>query len=231
MNVNYDDTNNKTVTINGITYESEFYGDPRKEHKSYFFNKFQCLIAYLINNVFAKKSKEFKETFKYIENLNYLESKVPIGFKKFREGAVIPTAKTEKAAGLDVYAWVPNEGEVVIPPFQTRIIKTGLNCAIPDGYEIQVRSRSGLSTKSVFVINAPGTVDCDYSSDKGEEFELGVIMHNASPENEFIVRHGDRIAQFVVCALPSVNQYEYDTLPWDDSGKDRAGGFGHTGTR
>lgn len=176
--------------------------------------------------------------------------------RRFRQGAKMPLKSTVHAAGYDLNAWVMYdsvitekrggivlshrdrkksdpppvwvEDEVLIAPGETKIIKTGLNVRIPAGYEIQIRPRSGLAAKkSVTVLNSPGTIDADYSGD-GESFEMGVILINHGPSS-FLVKHGDRIAQMVVCKLPDVELIEDLEDNLDRLGSDRVGGFGHTG--
>lgn len=174
----------------------------------------------------------------------------------FREGAILPKKSTAYAAGYDLHAWVmydavltdkrgatvfsqrerrpsdPSpqwvEDEVAIAPGETKIIKTGLNVRIPAGYEIQVRPRSGLAAKrSVTVLNTPGTIDADYDGD-GESFEVGVILINHGKQ-PFLVKHGERIAQMVVCKLPDVALVEdCEDNAWRNESIRRAG-FGHTG--
>lgn len=152
----------------------------------------------------------------------------------FREGAMLPSKSTAHAAGYDLYAWMPYEdgaaerGSLVIAPGAKSIVKTGLNVRIPAGYEVQIRPRSGLAAKhAITVLNSPGTIDADYDGD-GEKFEVGVILinHGAEP---FVVNHGDRIAQMVVCKLPDVDIVEdyKDNTTRNES--QRSGGFGHTG--
>jgi dUTP pyrophosphatase len=107
------------------------------------------------------------------------------------------------------------------------IVPTGLNVNIPEGYEIQIRPRSGLAAKhGVTVLNTPGTIDCDYSGD-GEDFELKVILfnHNKVP---FIINNGDRIAQMVVAKLAAHELVEVEEFG-KSANKSRKGGLGSTG--
>ena len=124
-----------------------------------------------------------------------------VEIKAFRDGAVIPKKATQGAAGYDLCACIPdNTNGMMIHQGNSLIVPTGLNVNIPEGYEIQIRPRSGLAAKhGVTVLNTPGTIDCDYTGD-GEEFELKVILfnHNRMP---FAINHGDRIAQMVVAKL------------------------------
>jgi dUTP pyrophosphatase len=135
------------------------------------------------------------------------------------EGAEVPEYASAGAAGADVRAFI-NE-DIIIPPQGRAVIKTGLRFAIPDGYEIQVRSRSGLALKSgISVLNAPGTIDSDYRG------ELGVILINHG-EEPFRVTQGMRIAQIVVAPVTLAEFTKQENLVATARGE---GGFGHTGT-
>jgi len=138
-----------------------------------------------------------------------------ISFVKLSELARLPVYSTAEAAGADVYA----AETVVIPPGEHRMVKTGLGCNIPEGWELQVRPRSGLALKNkVTVLNTPGTIDSDYTG------ELCVVLINHA-DTIFTVNVGDRIAQ-IVCA--PVYQARFS---WTDAARetDRSGGFGSTG--
>ena len=159
-----------------------------------------------------------------------------IKVRRFRADAKLPTKSTAHAAGYDLCAWIGEPGECddlrafYVLPGQKAIIKTGLNVRIPAGYEVQIRPRSGLAAKyAITVLNSPGTIDADYDGD-GEKFELGVILINHG-ETQFVVNHGDRIAQMVVCKLPDVEVVEdfEDNALRNESLRD--GGFGHTGVK
>ena len=116
---------------------------------------------------------------------------------------------------------------MMIHPHNSLIVPTGLNVNIPEGYEIQIRPRSGLAAKhGVTVLNTPGTIDCDYSGD-GEDFELKVILfnHNKVP---FIINNGDRIAQMVVAKLAAHELVEVEEFG-KSANKSRKGGLGSTG--
>jgi dUTP pyrophosphatase len=109
----------------------------------------------------------------------------------------------------------------ILQPGERTLIPTGLSLALPDGYEAQVRPRSGLALKhGITVLNSPGTVDADYRGD------VGVILINLGHE-PFEIAPGDRIAQLVVAAYAQVEWALVETLPETERG---AGGFGHTGT-
>jgi len=141
--------------------------------------------------------------------------RLSLHIKKVSDLAVIPKYQTEGSAGFDISA----VEELTIAPGQSRLIKTGLSVAVPPGFELQIRSRSGLAAKHmVSVLNSPGTIDSDYRS------EVGVILMNSS-DVVFVVHVGDRIAQGVVAAVEQVSFYEVDEL--DET--TRNGGFGSTG--
>lgn len=125
-------------------------------------------------------------------------------------------------SGLDVRADLKktiNE-KIYIAPGKIQMIPTGLHVAIPEGYEIQVRSRSGLAAKNgLHVLNSPGTVDSGFRG------EIHVILHNTT-NTTYTVNHGDKIAQLVLCPVYQAKLIEVDTLPKSDRGE---GGFGSTG--
>ncbi|MBO7123426.1 MAG: dUTP diphosphatase [Treponema sp.] len=137
---------------------------------------------------------------------------------KALDGAAIPEYKTAGAAGADVCALV--EAPVELNPGDRALIGTGLFFAIPDGYEIQVRPRSGLAAKNgVTVLNTPGTIDSDYRG------ELKVILINHGTES-FTVNNGDRIAQIVAAPVTRAQFCAVETLDQTERG---SGGFGSTG--
>lgn len=135
-----------------------------------------------------------------------------------QKGAVLPGYKTYGAAGADVCAFVENP--VVIKKGERALVGTGLSFEIPEGYEIQVRPRSGLAFKNgVTVLNTPGTIDSDYRG------ELKVLLYNCGDE-DFTVNCGDRIAQIVVAPVTIGNFFSGTSLSETERGK---GGFGSTG--
>ncbi|MEO0513456.1 MAG: dUTP diphosphatase [Planctomycetota bacterium] len=147
-----------------------------------------------------------------------------VRFQKLDERAAVPAYQTELAAGLDLAACLPRGDvggpSVIIPPGAIVKVPTGLACAIPPGFEGQVRPRSGLSTKhGVTLPNSPGTVDADY---RGEMF---VALINLGPE-PFEIHHGDRVAQLVVCPIAHCVVEVVGEL--DATGRG-SGGFGSTG--
>lgn len=141
-----------------------------------------------------------------------------VDVKKLNQKATIPSYKHEGDSGVDVHACI--DESVVIGPGKTKLIPTGVAFAIPNGFEIQVRSRSGLSLKNgVVVLNSPGTVDAGFRD------QIGVIMHNVS-DSDFTVNHGDRIAQLVLCPVVRMVLNEVEELPTSQRGTN---GFGSTG--
>jgi dUTP pyrophosphatase len=143
---------------------------------------------------------------------------VPILFKRLPhgEGLPLPAYATEGAAGMDVVA----AEDVDLAPAQRHAVATGLALAIPHGYEIQVRPRSGLALKhGISVPNAPGTIDSDYRG------ELKIILINHGQES-FAIRRGDRIAQLVLAPVTRGTWLEVDDLGETARGE---GGFGSTG--
>jgi dUTP pyrophosphatase len=136
--------------------------------------------------------------------------------KRLTPTATLPVRATENASCFDVCA----DLDGVIPPGERMLVKTGLAVAVPLGFEVQVRSRSGLALKQgVAVLNAPGTVDADYRG------EVGVILMNHGRE-PFAFKRGDRVAQIGVYRVEMCAAVEVQVLESTARG---AGGFGHTG--
>ncbi len=134
------------------------------------------------------------------------------------EGAKLPVYKTKGSAGADVSAFLSSP--VTIKPSERKLIRTGLKFEIPDGYEIQVRPRSGLALKNgITVLNTPGTIDSDYRG------ELQIILINLSNE-DFIINNGDRIAQIVFAPVSIADYKPAEYLSESDRS---SGGFGSTG--
>ena len=132
--------------------------------------------------------------------------------------AKVPEYKTSGAAGADICAYL--EEPLIIKPGKHEIIPTGLYFGIPDGYEVQIRPRSGLAAKNcITVLNTPGTIDSDYRG------EIKVILINLGDE-DFIVNNGDRIAQMVVAP---VIQAKFDFVDELQATVRGDGGFGSTG--
>ena len=130
-----------------------------------------------------------------------------------------PTYETSLSAGMDLRAYV--EGPITLSPGERKLIKTGLHIELPEGYEAQVRPRSGLAfKKGITVLNSPGTIDADYRGD------IGVILINHSNE-EFVVNSGDRIAQLVISKFEKVDWETSDEINSTSRGDS---GFGSTGS-
>ncbi len=135
-------------------------------------------------------------------------------------GLPLPAYQTAHAAGLDLLAAVPEDAPVVLEAGTYAMVPTGLAIALPDGFEAQVRPRSGLAAKhGVTVLNSPGTIDADY---RGEVAVL-LINHGAAP---FTIRRGERIAQMVVAPVAQARLVPVTVLSPTTRG---AGGFGSTG--
>jgi dUTP pyrophosphatase len=131
----------------------------------------------------------------------------------------LPAYGTPDAAGLDLRAYLP-EGAVTLPPLGRTLIPTGLYIQLPEGYECQIRPRSGLALKhGISIVNTPGTIDADYRG------EIGIILINLGQE-PFTINDGDRICQMVVKQYSHVTWNAVEEL---DSSKREDGSFGHTG--
>ena len=130
----------------------------------------------------------------------------------------LPGYESIQAAGMDVAAAVTEE--VVLQPGDIKLIPTGFGVAIPDGFEIQIRPRSGLAVKhGISIINAPGTIDADYRG----EVKIGLVNLGREP---FVVQRGDRIAQMILAPVCQAKWQLTDSLDETERG---SGGFGHTG--
>ena len=154
--------------------------------------------------------------------------RVRLGFKKLDPRAILPRYAHVGDAGMDVFAL----DDVTLPLNAPTMVHTGIAAEIPEGYEIQVRARSGLATKGVTVWNAPGTVDSKY---RGEicvilmfiSNKLVVTSDNEDPHvNSYQIQSGDRIAQLVLAPVTEAEPYEVQELSTTDRG---TGGFGSTG--
>lgn len=135
-------------------------------------------------------------------------------------GNEIPKYETPMSAGMDLRANLKED--VLLKPGGRALIPTGIRIQLPEGYEAQVRPRSGLAIKfGVAVLNAPGTIDADYRGD------VGVILINHGFE-DFIIRNGDRIAQMVIAKHERAEWVEVSSLDETERGE---GGFGHSGIK
>ena len=141
-----------------------------------------------------------------------------VSIQRLSPNATLPAYATPGAAGMDLSAAI--EEPIVLAPGRTALVPCGFAIALPHGFEAQVRPRSGLAAKhAVTVLNAPGTIDCDYRG----EVKAILINHGSEP---FTIAPGMRVAQMVVAAVEQVVWAPAETLP-DTARAD--GGFGHTG--
>ena len=140
--------------------------------------------------------------------------------KRLSKEVSLPKYETKGSSGMDLAANI--ETNINLDPGKSAIIPTGLMVAIPEGFEIQIRPRSGLAAKkNISVLNTPGTIDADYRG------EIKVILINLS-NNKFVIEKGLRIAQMVVCPVIKAHLEEVDELNDTFRGE---GGFGSTGTK
>ena len=138
---------------------------------------------------------------------------------KLREDAVLPVYQTAGAAGADLHACI--DASIELQPLKRRMIPTGLAMSIPEGYEVQIRARSGMSIKhGITMVNGIGTIDADYRS------EVGVLIINLS-QDVFTIEPGMRIAQMVVAKYEVTGWNVVESLDETDRG---AGGYGSSGS-
>lgn len=132
----------------------------------------------------------------------------------------LPSYATLQSAGMDLRANL--EAPIVLKPMERCLIPTGIRIALPEGYEAQIRPRSGLALKKgITVLNAPGTIDADFRG------EIGVILINLS-QDVFVVNDGERIAQMVISRHEQAEWVEVEELDDTERG---SGGYGHTGVK
>lgn len=132
----------------------------------------------------------------------------------------LPKYETTGSAGMDLHANI--DSEILLKPMGRVLVKTGLFMALPEGYEAQIRPRSGLAyKKGLTVLNSPGTIDADYRG------EIGVILINLSEES-FIIKDGERIAQMVIATYTRAELINVEVLSSTERG---VGGFGSTGEK
>jgi len=130
----------------------------------------------------------------------------------------LPKYQTKQSAGVDLCAFLSTD--LVIKPNDRKLIGTGLHIALPDGYEAQIRPRSGLAFKhGITIINSPGTIDADYRG----ELKIALINHS---NIDFVIKNGDRIAQMVISKYEQIFFTLTDSLDETERGE---GGYGHTG--
>ncbi len=146
--------------------------------------------------------------------------RIDVKIKRVREGSDIPLPRymTSHSAGMDLYADI--EGETTIQPMERRLVPTGIAISLPDGFEAQIRPRSGLAINhGITLLNSPGTIDADYRG------EISAIMINLG-DNSFTIKRGDRIGQMVINKVYHAAWEQVEEL---DETKRGSGGFGHTG--
>jgi dUTP pyrophosphatase len=137
-----------------------------------------------------------------------------------RPGALLPGYATSSSSGVDLHACL--DEPVTMNPLERALVSTGIFVSIPEGYEAEVRPRSGIANKyGVTVLNSPGTIDADYRG------EVKVLLINLG-QAPFVIQNGDRIAQMVFKNVTTARWRLVDTLPRSDRGE---GGFGSTGLR
>jgi dUTP pyrophosphatase len=135
-----------------------------------------------------------------------------------RSGNPLPSYSTSHSAGMDVRAFLSED--IILKPLERKLVPTGLYLEIPEGYEAQIRPRSGLAIRyGITVLNTPGTIDADYRG------EVCIILINLSSE-EFTVKNGDRICQMIIASHEKVEWKKTEELETTRRGE---GGFGHTG--
>ena len=140
-----------------------------------------------------------------------------VKFKKLNPDAILPDYAHIGDAGMDLYSIE----DLTIEPLTWQLVHTGLACELPVGTEGQVRSKSGIALKNgVFVLNTPGTVDENYRG------EIGVILYNLNTKEPFVIKKGQKIAQYVIANVEYVDTIEVAELDSTDRGE---GGFGSTG--
>lgn len=146
--------------------------------------------------------------------------RIDVKIKRVKDGSDIPLPRymTSHSAGMDLYADI--EGEAILQPGERRLISTGIAISLPDGFEAQIRPRSGLAINhGITLLNSPGTIDADYRG------EISVIMINLG-DKSFTIKRGDRISQMVINKVYHAAWEQVEEL---DETKRGSGGFGHTG--
>ena len=146
---------------------------------------------------------------------------IPVRIKRLEGNDLpLPEYKTKGSAGFDLSACI--NSKETLAPGQIKLIPTGFIFEIPEGYELQIRPRSGLAAKNgISIVNTPGTIDSDYRG----EVKIILVNHSQTP---FVIKRGERIAQAVLNAAPQATLIEAEDLTDTTRG---SGGFGHTGIR
>ncbi len=141
-----------------------------------------------------------------------------VNIKIRSKSGILPEYETAGSAGMDLKAYI--DEPVVLGPGKRTLVPTGLFIELPEGYEAQIRARSGLAIRNgISLVNGPGTIDSDYRG------EIGVILINLG-EEDFVINNGDRIAQMVITRYERAEWIQADELSETERGE---GGFGHTG--
>ena len=151
--------------------------------------------------------------------------KVNLQILKLDPDVETPFYASAGSAGFDLRAFMPGEPDIVLKANGGRAkVSTGLKFVIPEGYEVQIRPRSGLAFKNgISLTNTPGTIDSDYRG------EIQILMINHGTE-DFVVKHGERIAQAVIAPVWQAEFIEIAEMPSEENNERGAGGFGSTGT-
>lgn len=169
------------------------------------------LLVFVIKVIHQNKDK-----LEFLRKIVVGRTRVKVKYKTVRPAVSVPSRQTPGSAGYDLRS----SEDAKIYPGVTTIVKTGIAVEIPEGYEMQIRPRSGLSFRGLTVQNAPGTIDSDYRG------EIGVILRYLGPDAFYMVKKGDRIAQCVVAPVVSCDFELVEELGNSERGD---GGFGSTG--
>lgn len=209
----------KTVK-NGEFEKEAFQQGVSTKEKLEAINSFKDLREEIKDELSAEKLDFLSLLIESMENIlnsiGYRDS-VVVAVEFCHENAKEPTYANPDDAGCDVYAVETTH----LAPGATMIVRTGLKVAVPAGWMLSVRPRSGMSAKTgIRVANAPGTIDTGYRD------EVGIILHNTGNEI-YTINAGDRIAQFVIEPAPMIKFKKVDSV--EEIGQNRGGGFGHTG--
>lgn len=152
-------------------------------------------------------------------------NRVDLQILKMNEAVETPFYASAGSAGFDLKAFIPEEKSITLKAGSRTKVPTGLKMVIPEGFELQVRPRSGLAFKhGISLTNTPGTIDSDYRG------EVQILMINHG-EEDFEINHGERVAQAVIAPVWQANFVEISELPSEENNTRGAGGFGSTGTK
>jgi dUTP pyrophosphatase len=158
-----------------------------------------------------------------LQERNIENKTVDLQILKMHKDVETPFYATKSSAGFDIKAFIPQEGEIILKAGTRDKISTGLKMVIPEGFEVQIRPRSGLAFKNgISLTNTPGTIDSDYRG----ELQILIINHG---HEDFVIKHGDRIAQAVIAPVWQANFLEINELPDESNNTRGTGGFGSTG--